>query len=256
MKLSSINRLIVEGYGRTVDSTYHGKQVTDPRPNVLVLGNWVNHKGTKLLCGVNLNYLDEEQILRLRTNLSSILSDRNLRRRVREIRRSMPDIFNRSYRTYNSDAVNIIKPGTLKFFKPKVDGDELDGDEQAVKGGETQQPVQPMPIQQPKQVKAKPTGPDFSGLETDDDTPEMGTPGGVAQSVKSRHDGMRGDTAKKAQKEVDKADTVRRGEIKGELKDKLEKEIEDKDIEKIGTDDIDSAFEDGEEEQDDGPQNK
>lgn len=245
MKLSSLNGLIVEGYGRTLDADYtRGKQVTDPRPNVLVLGRWVNHKGNKLLCGVNLNYLDEEQITRLRANLQSILRDRNLRRRVRSLRSVMPDIFDKAYRTYSSKAVNIIKPGTLKFASK--------ADKEMTTGGQVQQPVQPLPIEEPGQAADEVAQP--SPVATN--TPEMGTPGGTAQSVKSRHDKMRGDTVKKAQKEVEKADTVRRGEIKGELEDKLKQELEDKDADKIGTDDIENAFEDGEEEQDSGPQNK
>ena len=237
--------LLTEGYGRTLDSTYHGKQVTDPRPNVLVLGRWVNHKGNKLLCGINLNYLNEEQILRLRTNLANILSDRNLRRRVRAIRSVMPDVFNSAYRTYTASAVNIIKPGTLKFFKPK-------GEEQAaVKGGPDQKPVAPLPIKNVKDAQAPAQAVPGAKAEPE---PQTFT-GGTSDRVKTRHDRMRGDTAKKAEKEVEQADNVRRDQIKGELEDKLKQEVEDNADGKVGTDDIDDAFEEGEEEQDNGPQN-
>jgi hypothetical protein len=67
MKLSTMNfrkrtdNLITEGYGRTFNMSYWNHHV-DPRPHVLSLGRWVNHKGTKLLCGVNMNYLSDDQV--------------------------------------------------------------------------------------------------------------------------------------------------------------------------------------------------
>jgi hypothetical protein len=113
MKLSSV---LCEGYGRTYEFGYDNFNI-DPRPSVLALGRWVNHKGTKLLCGINLNYLSDDQVSDLQKNLQVILGDRNLKRRVRKLRSIVPQIFDRAYRTYNQDHVRIIAPGTLKFFR-------------------------------------------------------------------------------------------------------------------------------------------
>jgi hypothetical protein len=115
MKISSLH-VLCEGYGRSFSIDYSNANI-DPRPNVLALGRWINHKGTKLLCGVNLNYLSDDQVLELQKNLQTILGDRNLRRRVRKLRSLMPQIFDRAYRTYNQEHVRIIAPGTLKFYR-------------------------------------------------------------------------------------------------------------------------------------------
>lgn len=128
MKLSLV---ICEGYGRSYDISYSNANV-DPRPNVLALGRWVNHKGTKLLCGVNLNYLSDDQVLDLQKNLQNILKDRNLKRRVRRLRSVLPQIFDRAYRTYNQDHVRIIAPGTLKFFREPKPQDLTDPKTKAV----------------------------------------------------------------------------------------------------------------------------
>lgn len=119
MKLFELNfvrkLLITEGYGRTYDFDYHGDQVTDSRPKVISLGNWISGRGNNLMAGVNLNYLSPEQVERLQKNLQVVLRSRNLQNRSRTLRRLMPDIFSTAYRTYNKDAVNNVDPGTLKF---------------------------------------------------------------------------------------------------------------------------------------------
>jgi hypothetical protein len=118
MKISSLS-VINEGYGRVYNSKYSNYNV-DPQPNVLALGRWVNHKNTRLLCGINLRYLSDDQIVDLQKNLQYILSDRNLRRRVRRLRKVLPQVFDRAYRTYNQDHITIIAPDTLKFYREPV----------------------------------------------------------------------------------------------------------------------------------------
>lgn len=108
----------MDGYGRVVNMDYSHFNV-DPRPDVLSLGKWRNHLGNLLVCGINLHYLSDDEILRVRKALPQILSDRNLRRRVRALRSALPDVFNKSYRTYRADRANIITKGTLKFYTSK-----------------------------------------------------------------------------------------------------------------------------------------
>lgn len=112
---------ILEGYGRVHNFNYDNFNV-DPRPKILLLGRW-RHPRTRnnLIAGINLNYLDDEQVIRLRRLLPSILKSRNLKNRYWAGRMLLPDIFNDLYRTYDSKYVHAITPATLKFWKPEAE---------------------------------------------------------------------------------------------------------------------------------------
>ena len=113
--------VITEGYGRILNYNYDRFQV-DPRPKVLLLGRW-RHPRTRndLVAGINLNYLSDEQVLRLRQSLPKILKSRNLRRRYWTGRQVLPDIFNDLYRTYDRRFIHAITPATLRFWKPEAE---------------------------------------------------------------------------------------------------------------------------------------
>lgn len=107
------------GYGRVLSFDYDNWQV-DPEPKVLQLGMWIHPTtGNALVAGVNLNYLTEEQIQRLRYYLPEILRTRNLKQRYWEGRRLLPDIFNNFYRTYDRNNISVVTPSTLRFMQPK-----------------------------------------------------------------------------------------------------------------------------------------
>lgn len=238
MKISSLH-VLCEGYGRIYNTTYSNANV-DPRPSVLALGRWVNHKGTKLLCGINLNYLSDDQTLDLQKNLKTILADRNLRRRVRRLRSILPQIFDRAYRTYDQDHVRIISPSTLKFFKePKP---------QALK-----EPVT-------KAIEPKFTRPDMSkaknelGLKKPEDaTKEIDQIGTDKKEVDFNKDEPKEDGKKLIEIEKEKVDKEKVGEKVGEEGEEVETE-KDKNFGKseISPEDLDEEFEDGEEDQDSG----
>ena len=132
MKLSMVSReerpiahakqLICEGYGRVWDMDYQ-KWIVDPRPRVLVFGSWTHpNTGNTLVGGVNLNYLNPEQIERLRTYLPEILAQKTLKARYWEGKRLLPDIFDNQegyYRTYNRAEIRYIRPEVFKFMTPK-----------------------------------------------------------------------------------------------------------------------------------------
>ena len=113
--------IITEGYGRVLNYNYDNFKV-DPRPKVLLLGRW-RHPRTRnnLVAGINLNYLSDEQKLRLRQALPEILKSRNLRRRYWKGREVLPDIFNDLYRTYDARYVHAVTPATLRFWKPEAE---------------------------------------------------------------------------------------------------------------------------------------
>ena len=132
MKLSIVNheecpianarRLICEGYGRVWDMDYQ-KWVVDPRPRVLVFGSWVHkNTGNTLVGGINLNYLNPEQIERVRTYLPEILAQKTLKARYWEGKRLLPDVFDNQdgyYRTYNRAEIRYIRPEVFRFMTPK-----------------------------------------------------------------------------------------------------------------------------------------
>ncbi len=109
------------GYGRGYTFDYPRYRV-DPRPHVLALGYW-RHPRTRneLLGGINLHYLNQDQVERLRKKLPEILANRSLRARYRAGARLLPDIFDSSYRTYRRGEINNVEPGTLRYWNPNAD---------------------------------------------------------------------------------------------------------------------------------------
>ena len=117
MKLS----VILEGYGSVVNMAY-GKAKNDPKPRVLLLGRWRHPESRNILvAGINLNYLDDDQVLRLRQSLPDILKPANLKSRYWRGKKLLPDIFDNSYRTYDQDYISAVTRDTLKFYKPTDD---------------------------------------------------------------------------------------------------------------------------------------
>lgn len=106
--------LLEAGYGRTFKFDYPFFNV-DKTPKVLVLGRW-RHPNTRnvLVCGINLNYLTDEEIEALRKNLGTILAQPNLKQRYRTGAELLPDIFKTAYRTYKNDAVINVTKDTLR----------------------------------------------------------------------------------------------------------------------------------------------
>jgi hypothetical protein len=126
MRLSEIHAghsgtlLTEQGYGRVFRFDYEPHRV-DPRPQVFVLGRW-RHPGTgnTLVCGINLNYLSEEEINALRKVLGSILSKRRLKDRYWEGMRLLPGIFSNAYRTYKQDEVDNVSRETLRKWPSEM----------------------------------------------------------------------------------------------------------------------------------------
>lgn len=116
------NQTILEGgYSRTYEFDYPRYRV-DPRPHVMVLGHW-RHPNTrnKLLGGINLHYLDNNEINQLRKELQPILQRKGLKARYRYGLRVMPMVFGNYYRTYRSDEIHSVDPGTLRYWHPDAD---------------------------------------------------------------------------------------------------------------------------------------
>jgi hypothetical protein len=178
---------ITEGYGRTHEFPYE-KFSTDPRPRLLLLGKY-RHPTTRniLIGGVNLNYLNDEQLKEIRQNLKTILQPKNLQLRYWRGRRLLPDIFQNAYRTYDVDYIGAVTKDTLTFW-PSVG--ELEKAEKAAKDQEMQKYDQEMrtkhkigrvrPTLAAPEPEAAPTPGDVLTTEPE---PTPVKPGGVAPAA-------------------------------------------------------------------------
>lgn len=179
-------KAITEGYGRTYEFPYE-KFNTDPRPRLLLLGKY-RHPSTRniLLGGINLNYLNDDQLKSLRQNLKTILQPKNLQLRYWRGRRLLPDIFNSdgAYRTYDVDYVGSVTKDTLTFW-PSVG--ELEKAEKATKDQEMQKYDQEMrtthkigrqvkPTLTAPEPEAAPEPPDVVTTEPVSAKPQMAPP--------------------------------------------------------------------------------
>ena len=102
------------------DKTEHGP-THDQKPQVLFLGGWWHPTtGNRLFGGINLNYLSEAQLDRLRRELPKIFGRRgNLQTRARAVEALIPDIFDTAYRTYNRANMSSVTLDTVHFIPPE-----------------------------------------------------------------------------------------------------------------------------------------
>jgi len=95
---------------------------TDPTPDILLLGAYKNPETeNNLVGGINVNYLNKEQINRLAEYLPIIIKGKNLRQRYWLGKKYLPDIFDDFYRTYDSKYIRGARPGIMnpKFGRAK-----------------------------------------------------------------------------------------------------------------------------------------
>lgn len=122
---------IIESGGETQKFNYANWQ-SDPSPLILRLGKYVHQTtGNLLVGGINLNYLSDSEVNKLRQYLPQILESPNLRDRYWAGRNLFPEVFNNYYRTYRADLMGSGEGdtgkepgeggarGTLPFLTPK-----------------------------------------------------------------------------------------------------------------------------------------
>lgn len=85
----------------------------DPRPEVLVLGDYTNEKGHRLVGGINLHYLSNNQLIQLRKALPEVMKGQNLKARYHQGKKALPIVFDNYYRTYNDEYIRSITPSTF-----------------------------------------------------------------------------------------------------------------------------------------------
>lgn len=106
----------------------------DPTPDILLLGAYRHpNTGNDLVGGINLHYLNKQELDKLATALPQIMKAGNLYRRYWAGRQLVPGVFNDYYRTYNADYIRGVdkdimypKYGFLKtardWLKKKISG--------------------------------------------------------------------------------------------------------------------------------------
>lgn len=106
----------------------------DPNPDILLLGAYRHPRtGNNLVGGINLHYLNTQQLNDLARALPKIMSGADLYNRYHIGRRLVPSVFRHSYRTYNSAYIHGVeqdvmypKYGLLKttkdWLKKKIGG--------------------------------------------------------------------------------------------------------------------------------------
>jgi hypothetical protein len=85
----------------------------DPRPDILLLGGYTHPRtGNNLVGGINLHYLNKDQVDELARVLPTIMTGNNLKSRVRQLRNVVPQIFN-YYRTYNAAYIRGVNKDVM-----------------------------------------------------------------------------------------------------------------------------------------------
>ena len=115
---------------------------TDPKPSVLILGDWKSPKKNNLLAGINLNYLSSGQLIKLRKAAKRIFSRDSLRARYRYLKSILPDIA-MFYRTYDAKYIKGIEHNQLDSYakaKPSSKDERVKTTADAAKAVQTSEP--------------------------------------------------------------------------------------------------------------------
>jgi len=90
------------------------KASKDPHPDILLLGAYQHPTtGNNLVGGVNLNYLDERERDELAKSLPKIMGGKDLKNRYWIGRKSVPNVFQKYYRTYNARYIRGVNTDVM-----------------------------------------------------------------------------------------------------------------------------------------------
>lgn len=118
----------------------------DPRPRVLILGQWQNpDTGNNLVGGLNLNYLSNDEIKIVQKIIDRITKYNNLKSRYWAGRNLIPSIWRKSYRTYDKNFIGSamkadFTPDEIDYKQDRErqidpDGDGKPGNDSGIKTG-------------------------------------------------------------------------------------------------------------------------
>jgi hypothetical protein len=156
------------------DKTKWGK-THDQRPRALFLGGWWHpNTGNRLVGAVNLNYLSDAQIDRIRRSLPDIFGKKgNLKSRARAVRALIPDIFDTAYRTYDIKNAGNVTLDTVHFIPPEEADKRLDPMAAVRPESGTTPPVPEVPEVPAAEVPEIPEVPEVPEATAEPEAPEQ-----------------------------------------------------------------------------------
>lgn len=105
--------LLEDGEGPRWKFRYDNFDV-DPTPDILLLGAYKHpNTGNNLVGGINLHYLNSQQIEKLAKALPEIMNSGNLKARYWKGRSLAPDVFTDYYRTYDSKYIRGVEQDVM-----------------------------------------------------------------------------------------------------------------------------------------------
>lgn len=128
----------------------------DPRPRVLVLGRWIHPRTkNKIVAGINLNYLNDEEIARVQEILPQVMAPESLKNRWWTGYGLLGKLWLKAYRQYDERFIHgigsaDIEPAPKDYEEPKEPGQPQDDEVLPKKAADE--------IQQLKKIEAQKTG--------------------------------------------------------------------------------------------------
>lgn len=126
------NFIICENSGSTERFNYLDRKGETSKPTILYLGTWNRKLKSGItrdyVCGINLNYLDQQKLVALRRNLDKILKPTTLKGKYNVGNELLPHIFNgknASYRTYDESRISRSIEGRLLALKVEKEDEEI-----------------------------------------------------------------------------------------------------------------------------------
>lgn len=121
---------IMEATARILRFNYE-RAKNDPRPRVLVLGRWQHpNTGNKLVAGINLNYLTDEEAERLNEYLPQIYKPSSLKNRWWTGFALLPRIWMKAYRQYDQRYIHSVGSANIEpeppDYSPPTEPGEID----------------------------------------------------------------------------------------------------------------------------------
>jgi len=109
-------QLLLEASPRVIRFTYE-RAKHDPHPRLFVLGRWRHPNGNILLLGINLNYLNEDELRALAKHAKAITKPNNPKDRWWTGFTLLPEIWLKAYRQYDE---RFIHDAHIADFPPEI----------------------------------------------------------------------------------------------------------------------------------------
>jgi hypothetical protein len=169
---AEIGESITEATAKVLRFNYE-RAKTDPKPRVLVLGRWLHPKtSNKLVAGLNLNYLNDDETGQLNHYLPQIMKPNSLKVRWWTGYGLLPQIWLKAYRQYDERFIHSmgqadIEPAAKDYESPKQPGEPQDDEKMSPKAAAKIQKLKKLKAQQTEQPPHEPKKKGLARLSKD-----------------------------------------------------------------------------------------